>query len=462
MSIKTQLLNWLPIFAQDLVISLYGYKLKKLRYGSVYFQYRESLVSNKEKSLEVLQNEQNKQLHDFINFAKNNSPFYASLYKDISLTKPITVESLSTLPLVSKEMFREHLDKIYTLKMSEGISSFTGGTTGKSLQVIFSHDDFQKRMAYLDAFKIKLGIEPFTSKKATFSGREFTRGWATKISKIFWRNNWLYNQRLYSTFDMTDKNLPFYIKNLNSFRPQVLNGFVSAIYQLSKFIEQNNIKLTFQVKAVFTTSETLLSFHRVVIEKVFNCPVYNQYASAEGAPFITQCAKGNLHYNIDTGVIEVLDTEAGQEMLVTSFSTHGTPLIRYQIGDLIQFKEGVCTCGSFHPLVHSIDGRQVESLLSKEYGHVSLSHLADVIKGLPNCVKNVQFQQYKIDEITVLLNVDRLLFNQIAEDKICLALKNRFGNDTQFTFELVDNIPKEKSGKFSLIKNYLNELDEKL
>ncbi len=455
MSLKNKILELLPVLAQDIIISFYGYKLIKQRYGDDYYQYRESILTQSAKSSAELLSEQNQLLDDFVRYAYKNSTFYHSLYEKVNFEQPITVASLAELPIVTKELLRTNLEYVYTIECQHGISSFTGGTTGKSLQVVFTKKDAQKRMAYLDAYKLSLGIDPFESKKATFSGREFTRGWATSFSNKFWRNNWSYKQRLYSTFDMTEKNLPFYVQDLNRYKPEVLNGFVSAIFQLAKFIEQKQLALTFQVKAIFTTSETLLPFHRELIEKIFKCPVYNQYASAEGAPFVTQCVAGNLHYNTDTGVIETLETDAGTEMLVTSFTTHGTPLIRYKIGDLIKFKSGECSCGSLHPLVESIDGRQVEFLISKQFGHVSLSHLADVIKGLPNCVVNVQFQQHKVDLIEVLLNVDKKLYDQKAEDKIAEALTHRFGKATQFIFKLVDNIPKESSGKFSLIKNFI-------
>jgi phenylacetate-CoA ligase len=455
MSIKNKFLELLPVFAQDIIISFYGYILIKQRYGNEYYQYRDSLLAQEPKSSADLLVEQNILLDDFVRFSYKNSKFYQSLYEKVDFDQAITLESLAELPIVTKEMLRTNLDDVYTIGCDQGISSFTGGTTGKSLQVVFTKEDFQKRMAYLDAYKIRLGIDPFESKKATFSGREFTRGWATSFTNKFWRNNWTYKQRLYSTFDMVEGNLPFYVQDLNRYKPEVINGFVSAIFQLAKFIEQKQLALDFQVKAIFTTSETLLPFHRELIEKVFKCPVYNQYASAEGAPFITECSAGSLHYNTDTGVIEVIETNAGTEMLVTSFTTHGTPLIRYKIGDLIKLKTGECRCGSLHPLVDAIEGRQVEFLISKQYGHVSLSHLADVIKGLPNCVINVQFQQYKVDLIDVLLNVDQTLYDQGAEDKIAKALIHRFGKDTQFIFKLVDHIPKESSGKFSLIKNFI-------
>ncbi len=310
----------------------------KQRYGASYHAAAEHFLSKKYGSLEAELATQLDETRNLIAFAKANSPFYADLYKGIDVSDIQTIDDLAVLPIVSKEMFRANLDKIYTVSTSDGVESFTGGTTGKSLRVLFTQKDFQTRMAYLDTYKTRIGIDPFQSRKATFSGRVLTSGVFQGNRKIFWRKNAFYNQRLYSTFDLTDKKLPYYIKDLNAYKPEVLNGFVSAIYSVAKYIVDKKIGLSFQPKAVFTTSETLLPHHRETIERAFSTRVFDQYASGEGAPFITECLFGNLHYNLDTGVIEVPNDRDGGGMLVTSFTTYGTPLIRYQIGDNITFR----------------------------------------------------------------------------------------------------------------------------
>ncbi|PSU75072.1 hypothetical protein CTM93_19975, partial [Photobacterium phosphoreum] len=252
------------------------------------------------------------------------------------------------------------------------------------------------------------------------------------------------------TFHINEKNMPFYINDLNKFKPEVINGFVSAIYEVAKYIKSSKVNLEFTPKAIFTTSETLLDFHRILIEQVFGTHIYNQYASAEGAPFITECLKGELHYNLDTGVIE--QKINSDSILVTSFTTHGTPLIRYDIGDQVKFKCGECSCGSKHPLVEEIKGRMVDYLESFDGNKVSLSHLADVIKGMPSCIKKVQFVQTKKNLIIIKIVVDT---NYIKEyDKYLIdSMTYRFGMLTDFIIEKVSEIPREKSGKYLLIKN---------
>lgn len=460
--IQDKLYDLLPVFLQNFIISMYGKKIFKQRYGQIYHEQFNKLIKQHYTNLNTEKEYQLKELKKIANHAKKNTTFYATIYQDIDIDSFDNIEDIKKLPILEKETLRKNIKGIYATPPDQGIKSFTGGTTGKSLEVYFIHEDFQKRMAYLDAFKYKSGIHDlFLSKKATFSGRSFAKGIFQKNSNTYWRFNSSYNQRLYSTFDMQEENLRYYINDLNKYKPEIINGFVSAIYQLAKYILDNNINPEFIPKAIFTTSETLLSFHREAIQSAFNCKVFNQYASAEGAPFITECIAGKLHYNMDTGIIE---TNEDGEMLVTSFTTYGTPLIRYKIGDRITFaknnEHSLCECGSCHPIVESIDGRAVDYLFSPEKGKVSLSHLADVIKGIPNSIKEVQFIQNKMDEVEINLNVDKRKYTVQDEKKIIESMSYRFGKNMSFTIKLIDSIERTRGGKFVLIKNNLIKTTE--
>jgi len=439
--------NKFPIWLQNLSISLYGYKLYRQRNGKVYHEYFEELRNKDYSDLQSEKEYQNAELIKLVNYTVNNSSFYKEFYKGINISKIKTVNDLKLLPILEKETLRQNIEQAYTIKPENGIKSFTGGTTGKSLMVVYTRNDFQKRMAYLDAFKARLGVQN-GMRRATFSGRQFIP--PNQESKVFWRHNYILRQKLYSTFHLTGVNLAYYIEDLNIFKPEIINGFVSAIYDIAKYIKINNISLIFKPIGIFTTSETLLPFHREMIEDVFECPVYDQYASAEGAPFITECKNRKLHYNLDTGIIEIVNDV---EMLVTSFNSYGTPLIRYRIGDSIIFKNGKCTCGCCHPLVKEIQGRQVDYLISREKGKVSLSHLADVIKGLPNCIRNMQFIQNNLGEIDIKIVVDKSRYRVEYGELIIDEMVYRFGKKMKFNLIMVDEIPREKSGKYSLIKN---------
>jgi phenylacetate-CoA ligase len=445
-----------PIWMQNGLVTLYGYKLRKARFGNVYYKHLDLYQNKNYTDIDAELSNQNHEIQALLQHATTRSPYYKKAFEDIDISKIKTAADLAQLPILEKETLRANIDDFYTITPDQAVKAYTGGTTGKSLMVYYTKGDFQKRMAYLDAFKIRCGVDPLKDKKVTFSGRSFARGFFNKNRNIFWRSNFAYKQKLYSTFDLSEDNLPYYLADLNKYKPDIINGFVSAIYELAKYITANKCRLDFQPKAIFTTSETLLPFHREAIERAFNAKIFNQYASAEGAPFVTECIAGNLHYNIDTGVIEILDCEEGNEILVTSFTSYGTPLIRYRIGDSIHFKEGVCSCGSAHPLVESVDGRKVEYLLSETRGKISLSHLADVIKGVSNGVKEMQFVQEKINSLTIKIVIDDKYYDQAIESKIIREMKYRFGDKSRIVIEQVESIEREASGKKLLVKRLIS------
>src|SRR3546814_20387464 len=70
------------------------------------------------------------------------------------------------------------------------------------------------------------------------------------------------------------------------------------------------------------------------------------------------------------------------EILVTSFTTRGTPLIRYRIGDRISLApdDYRCPCGSCFPVVKHIDGRTADFIWSPENGKVNQGNIRNSTK----------------------------------------------------------------------------------
>lgn len=191
------------------------------------------------------------------------------------------------------------------------------------------------------------------------------------------------------------------------------------------------------------------------------CAVVDQYASSEGAPFILECKSERLHIHPLSGVFEVVNdnlerAEEG-EILVTSFTTDGTPLIRYRIGDRIKLasKHENCNCGSFFPIVERIEGRSSDFILSPTNGKVNLGNISNATKDIQGIV---MFQVTQNDLGSVIVDVaSNALFVQREKDKFHKALIARFGT-MEVTINLVESIKREKSGKFRIVRNNLAEV----
>lgn len=435
-----------PVWMQEIMVTGYGLKTYLERYSGNYKKYKKEYLEKKYENYIFEEKYQIEELKRLLKHAKEKSKYYSEKLKNIDINEIKSLDDLKKIPILEKEELRKNIEDIVTVYE---LKNNTSGTTGKSMTVYFTKDDFEKRMAYLDAFKEKYGVK-LGMKAARFSGKNLIPE-KDRVKNKYWRTNKIINQRLYSTFHINEKTLKYYINDLNEFKPESLDGFMSCIYELAKYIEENKVELKFIPKAIFPTSETVLDHQREVVERVFKCKIRNQYASSEGAPFVTECVEGKLHYNMDTGIIE----ENTGDILVTSFTSYGTPLIRYRIGDRMIFSKEKCLCGSSHPVIERIDGRNTDYLYSKERGKINAANMSNVIKYIPNAIKNIQFIQNVEDEIIINIAIDKERYLEKYDEEILKEMRNRFGLNMKFTINKVDEIPKEKSGKYRYIKNNL-------
>ena len=440
-----------PIFFQNILASASGYVKNRRMYNKIYYKHRKFLADFDAWNLERKLSYQNEELVKFIKFAVTKSKFYRNLYKDIDLTTITTISDLKKLPVVDKDMIRKNIDDIVTMPKKKASIRRTGGTTGKSLVVYKCKVDMIKRLAMLDHFKARVGFEMRKMRCATFTAQHLIP--ANQTKKVFWRYNKAHRRMMYSSFHLTEENMRYYINSLNSFKPQAIDGLL-YMTDIAKYIEKHDIKLSFKPMAIFPTGETLTTPTRALLERVFGCKVYNQYASSEGAPFITDCPKQNLHIELSTGVFEFFE-EDSNEILVTSFTTHGTPLIRYRIGDSIETLKTnkQCDCGIKGPIIKEILGRNDDFLYTAEGAKIRSSSVANLVKDIPNAIIKLQAVQDKVDEIRLLLEIDENLYQVEYDDILKKVFVNRFGKKTNILIEHVKHISKEKSGKFRLVKN---------
>src|SRR5690606_22464296 len=136
-------------------------------------------------------------------------------------------------------------------------------------------------------------------------------------------------------------------------------------------------------------------------------------------------------------------------------TTKGTPLIRYNVGDSITLADPSeqCKCGSLFPLVNRIEGRTTDYILSKEYGKVNLGNLSNATKNVSG-ILCFQVQQYNLNELKVLI-VKNQDYDSYSEKKFLNALKERVG-EIIIKFDYVEHIEREKSGKFRIVKNFID------
>ncbi|MDM1522305.1 phenylacetate--CoA ligase family protein [Empedobacter sp. 225-1] len=457
-----------PYFIKCVLASLKGYLNKSKRYNRFYNKKLKELLLNKDSDYDFMINYQKIKLTQLLIECFLFSKYYNNLFlsNNISIDdiKKNPYEALYSLPILSKKERKEYVDEIINNNKSRKVSTigFTSGTTGTPTKNVLDYESEAMSFALWNRFHIMIGLNK-KERNVRFSSNIIIK--PQNKRPPFWVYNKTDDQLIMSVFHLKESYLESYIDKLNSFEPIYLDGFPSAIYIVSEYINRKNIKLNFKPIAICTTAETLFEFQREEIEKAFNCKVFNQYASSEGSPFITECKYGNMHLNEDSGVFEILDEnnkpvnkgEVGR-LVVTSLRNWKTPLLRYDILDYVETvsNDSKCLCNSPFKHVKSVLGRSNDMLWTFERGYVS-GGIASVIKEV-NGIDQLQIVQIDPNKLVVKI-VKNTKFSVESENNISKKLKNILGDKISIKFEYKKVIDHNKSGKLKLLIRDFDVID---
>ncbi len=442
-----------PVFFQTALLNLYALKLHHRGFGKKLDRYLRWFEETEQWSLTDLGSYQEERLRIVIKHAYDTVPFYQDRMQAAKLT-PSDIRSLGDLPkmpLLTKEDVKKNLDALISLKFKKGdlIHGHTSGTTGSPLDVYYdpgmvlinnAADWRQKAWAGLnvgDRYAVILGrvTVPIPQKRPPF-----------------WRMNFIHNQLWFSAFHMSERNLEYYVEKLKEFRPKAIEGYPSTIYILARSLNQRGLNLP--MKAVLTSSETLFPHQREMIEKAFQCKIFDFYGLAERVIFATECSIHNgKHLHSEYGITEVIDEKGCSvpkgttgRMVGTSLHNLGMPLIRYVTSDHSSFKEAACSCGRKLPLMDAVTTKQEDIVLTPDGRWISPSILTHPFKPIRNILESQIIQEEP--GLFVIKIIKGPLYSELDSIQLLEGLKERLGNAVEIHLEFVDEIPREPSGKF--------------
>lgn len=448
-----------PSWAKDVAASLVGLQNQRIRKGA-YFRFRypvlmETAAADAKKLAEVQRAELARLLRDAYEF----SPYYRRAIKNevgpiVDWTGLDPFQLLARLPILEKSDLRENLNNIVSTdpRRKTVAITHTSGTTGTPMAIEKDSESVQRTFSEWERYYRWMGLPP-RFRSVRLSGRIIVKPDAARPP--YWILNRTSRQLFMSTYHLTPQNMSAYIKKLNAFQPHLIDGYPSAIYVLARFINETGARVEFKPTALSTTAETLFDYQREEIARAFGCPVFNQYASSEGAPWIVQCRKGGHHLWTDTGVFEFENTRKAEDgrtladLVVTSFRSRKTPLIRYNIGDTVTLAppDSLCPCGSAFPLVGGITGREEDTLYTPARGYVG--RLDTAYKGLRGILRS-KIVQTEDDRIEVYV-VPTAGYSEAVEEELRSNLRSRLG-DITIAIREVESIPLSSNGKFKAVE----------
>ena len=174
-----------------------------------------------------------------------------------------------------------------------------------------------------------------------------------------------------------------WVERLNAFQPAFLAGYPTALRLLAH--EQRARRLAITPSIVWSGGERLTPAARIAIERAFGAVVIDEYGSSECLTIAVGCGQGWLHLNADWAILEAVDEHGApvaagtlsHTTLVTNLANRVQPVIRYDLGDRVVYRQEPCECGSALPALR-VQGRcdDVVTLRRRDGGRVPVLPMA--------------------------------------------------------------------------------------
>ena len=254
---------------------------------------------------------------------------------------------------------------------------------------------------------------------------------------------------------MTPQNLRAYVDAIHRQPARYAQGYPSSLHLVGRaMLEAGRPVPPGRLVAVFTSSESLLAFHRETIEQAFGAPVRDRYGTTEFSVSMTACAERRLHVDMEFCIVEIEAVEETDEwvrgpLLVTGLSNDATPFLRYRIGDAGTRLKKPCPCGRPGDVFLDVDGR-IEDYVMTPDGRL-IGRLDHIFKD-QLAVAEAQILQETRESIEVRV-VPRAEWGSGSERELLKEIRSRLGDEIRIDLQLVDAIAREPNGKFRAVKS---------
>jgi phenylacetate-CoA ligase len=448
----------LPVFLQNLACTVKGILEKKSRFGGDFNEILSELKKTEWYSKEDISKYQNEKLQWMVAYCYENVPYYRELFDTIKL-KPTDINSLEDLnkiPILTKEDVRKNYKKLMNPNFKGKTSTtHTSGSTGKSLEFLFSQDAIQYRWALWSRHKARFNIN-VDDKYATFTGLPAVP--LNQKKPPYWRENYAMKQTIFTMHHINEKTVFSIVKKLNKDNFAYYSGYPSILFSLATIIEDLNLKIVNSPKIIFTGAETLLENQRERIAKVFGCPVTDQYGFSEGCGNASRCKEDVFHEDFEYGILECNNPKKNADdsytgsVLATGFTNLAMPFIRYEVGDTATWKDQRCKCGRESKIITSVNGRNEDFVLTPEGNKIL--RFDYVFKDTKSIIES-QIIQEKLGEIIMKIVPRKEYDKNKTEAFLKKQVKEKISNTLIVKFDYVNQIEKEETGKYRAVKSYL-------
>ena len=373
-----------------------------------------------------------KRLKSAVKNAYENVPYYRKRFSELNITPDdiITLKDIEKLPFTTKDDLRDAYPfEMFAVPRKQIVEVHTSsGTTGKPTVSGYTRGDIEIWSEVMARGLSMAGVTDEDIIQNTHGYGLFTGGFGVHYGA----------QKIGATvIPISTGQTKRQIEIMQDFGTTVMIFTPSYGLYLAEELEEEGVDIKdLGFKAIGFGAEMWTEEMRQQIEKRFNAPAYNIYGLTEimGPGVGLECRiQDGLHLFEDHFYPEIIDSESLEtlpegergELVLTTLTREGTPLIRFRTKDITLLKRGKCECGRNLVKMDRITGR-TDDMLKIRGVSVFPSQIEKAllrIDGLEPHYQIIVTRPHLMDEVEVRVEASEGLFSDKIKELVGIRLR---------------------------------------
>jgi len=323
-----------------------------------------------------------------VEYAYDHVPFYRSAFDAVGL-KPFHIQSLSDLgriPFTVKNDLRDHYPTgLFAVPNREIVRYHaSSGTTGKPIVVGYTRNDMENWTECCARMAAAAGVTAEDTAQVAFGYGLFTGGFGLHYGL----------ERIgASVIPISSGNSERQLMFMKDLHTTVLVATPSYVLHLTEVMEDMGIsKEDLFLRTGMFGGEGHTPEMRVQIEARLNINDTQNYGLTElcGPGLSFECLEHTgMHINEDFFIAEIIDSQTGEvlpegstgEIVITTLTKEGIPMLRYRTKDITRIDYEPCACGRTFARMDLIKGRTDDMMVIRGV-NVFPSQVESVLMGI--------------------------------------------------------------------------------
>ncbi|MFW5747365.1 MAG: phenylacetate--CoA ligase family protein [Spirochaetota bacterium] len=305
-----------------------------------------------------------------LNRVYRNVAFYNDLFDrgSVNIEGIKSLDDLKSLPFTTKEDLRKSYPyDMFAVPLKDIVRIHsTSGTTGKPIVVGYTKTDIALWSSLTARVLVAAGVTEHDFIQIAFNYHLFTGGFgfhyaAEKVGA--------------SVIPSSNSEIRKQITIMRDFKTSVLVSTPGFALHIAALLEEQDIHPeTLNLKIGSFGAEPWSESLRGEIERTLHIDAYDNYGITEviGPGVAYECAEKNgLHVNEDHFLVEIIDPDSLEplplgekgELVFTTLTKLGFPLVRYRTGDISRIIPGECPCGRTLVRMEKVTGRTDDMII---------------------------------------------------------------------------------------------------